>query len=47
MFILSFKRIDVKSNAVVWEHPKGDLKNYKNLQAIFSLGAGMEHLLVR
>jgi len=31
--------------AVVWDHPKGDLQGYKNLQAIFSLGAGMEHLL--
>lgn len=31
--------------AVVWDHPKGDLKGYQNLKAIFSLGAGMEHLL--
>lgn len=31
--------------AVVWDHPKGDLQHYKNLRAIFSLGAGMEHLL--
>jgi len=31
--------------AVVWDHPKGDLQHYKNLKAIFSLGAGMEHLL--
>ena len=30
---------------VVWGHPFGDLKRYPNLRAIFSLGAGMEHLL--
>lgn len=31
--------------AAVWDHPIGDLQRYKNLRAIFSLGAGMEHLL--
>jgi len=31
--------------ALVWDHPKGDLLNYPNLRAVFSLGAGMEHLL--
>ena len=30
---------------VVWGHPFGDLKRYPNLRAVFSLGAGMEHLL--
>lgn len=31
--------------AVVWGHPFGDLKRYPQLRGIFSLGAGMEHLL--
>ncbi|WP_022951416.1 2-hydroxyacid dehydrogenase [Leucothrix mucor] len=31
--------------ALVWNHPKGDLKRYPNLRSILSLGAGMEHLL--
>ncbi len=30
--------------AIVWNHPFGDLQRYENLQAILSLGAGMEHL---
>lgn len=30
--------------ALVWDHPDGDLKSYPNLQAILSLGAGVEHL---
>ncbi len=37
--------IDAVNYALVWDHPKGDLRRYKNLRAIFSLGAGMEHLL--
>ncbi len=32
--------------ALVWNHPKRDLLNYPNLRAVFSLGAGMEHLLL-
>ena len=31
--------------AMVWLHPEGDLRNYPNLKAILSLGAGVEHVL--
>lgn len=31
--------------ALVWNHPPGDLLRYPNLRAIFSLGAGAEHLI--
>ncbi len=31
--------------ALVWEPPKGELARYPNLKAIFSLGAGVDHLL--
>ena len=31
--------------AVVWKHPHGLLDTYPNLQAIFSLGAGVDHIL--
>jgi glyoxylate/hydroxypyruvate reductase A len=31
--------------AVVWNHPQGDLKTYKNLRCVLSLAAGMEHLM--
>ena len=31
--------------ALVWNHPKGDLKRYPNLRCVLSLAAGMEHLL--
>lgn len=30
--------------ALVWKPPKGELKTYPNLKAIFSLGAGIDHL---
>ena len=30
--------------ALVWKPVKGDLKRYPNLKAIFSLGAGIEHI---
>ena len=30
--------------ALVWKPAKGDLKRYPNLKAIFSLGAGIEHI---
>ncbi|MDH3690996.1 MAG: glyoxylate/hydroxypyruvate reductase A [Gammaproteobacteria bacterium] len=30
--------------AVVWEPPQGELYKYENLKAIFSLGAGIDHL---
>ncbi len=30
--------------ALVWKHPHGDLKNYPNLKAVFSLGSGVDHL---
>ena len=31
--------------ALVWNHPQGDLQQYKNLRCILSLAAGMEHLM--
>lgn len=31
--------------AVVWKHPAGLLKNFKNLKLIYSLGAGVDHIL--
>ena len=31
--------------ALAWHHPKGELRRYPNLKAIFSLGAGVEKLL--
>ena len=30
--------------ALVWQPPPGELKTYKNLKGIFSLGAGVDHL---
>lgn len=30
--------------ALVWQPPKGELKRYPNLKAIFSIGAGIDHL---
>lgn len=30
--------------ALVWQPPKGELKSYPNLKAIFSIGAGIDHL---
>ena len=30
--------------ALVWAPPRGDLKRYPNLKAIFSVGAGIDHL---
>jgi glyoxylate/hydroxypyruvate reductase A len=30
--------------ALVWQPPKGELKRYRNLKAIFSVGAGIDHL---
>lgn len=29
--------------AIVWKHPKGDLRRYPNLKAVLSTGAGTEH----
>jgi|ETNmetMinimDraft_8_1059916.scaffolds.fasta_scaffold03196_4 glyoxylate/hydroxypyruvate reductase A len=31
--------------AIVWKHPHGDLKNYPNLKAILSCGAGVDHIV--
>lgn len=31
--------------ALVWNHPRGELRNYPNLRLILSLGAGVNHLL--
>ena len=30
---------------LVWGHPKGSLKKFKNLKLIFSMGAGVDHIL--
>lgn len=30
--------------ALVWQPPRGELKRYPNLKAIFSIGAGIDHL---
>jgi len=30
--------------ALVWQPPEGELKSYPNLKAIFSIGAGIDHL---
>tara|TARA_Y100000590_G_scaffold466665_1_gene642825 strand:- start:168 stop:1103 length:936 start_codon:yes stop_codon:yes gene_type:complete len=30
--------------AIVWNFPKGELKKFKNLKIIFSMGAGVDHL---
>ena len=30
--------------AVVWNHPQGILKKYKNLKLIYSMGAGVDHI---
>ena len=30
---------------LVWKHPKGSLQNFKNLQLLYSLGAGVDHLM--
>ena len=30
---------------MVWGHPKGSLKKFKNLKLIFSMGAGVDHIL--
>lgn len=31
--------------ALVWEHPKGELKNYPNLRCVASMGAGVDHIM--
>jgi len=31
--------------AMVWKQPKGSLKKFKNLKLIFSMGAGVDHVL--
>ena len=30
--------------ALIWNHPDGDLDNYPNLRAVFSLGSGVDYL---
>ena len=30
---------------MVWGHPKGSLEKFKNLKLIFSMGAGVDHIL--
>ena len=39
------KDIDEVEYALVWMPPIGDLKRYPNLKAIFSIGAGCDHIL--
>jgi glyoxylate/hydroxypyruvate reductase A len=36
---------EVIEYAIVWKHPHGDLKNYPNLKAILSCGAGVDHIV--
>jgi glyoxylate/hydroxypyruvate reductase A len=31
--------------ALCWNHPQGELKKYKNLQCIASIGAGVDHIM--
>ena len=33
------------SYAITWQHPQQDLQRYPNLRVIFSMGAGVDHLL--
>jgi len=37
--------VDKVEYAVVWKHPPGILKQYPNLKAILSLGAGVDHII--
>ena len=37
--------VDSVEYALVWMPPMGDLKRYPNLKAIFSIGAGCDHIL--
>lgn len=30
--------------ALIWKHPAGDLENYPNLKAVFSLGSGVDYI---
>jgi glyoxylate/hydroxypyruvate reductase A len=41
----NIKNNDVIDTALVWNHPRGVLKKFKNLRLICSLGAGVDHLL--
>ena len=41
----NIKQNDQINYAIVWNILPGKLKNYKNLKIIFSLGAGVDHLL--
>ena len=41
----NIKNNDVIDTALVWNHPRGVLKKFKNLNLICSLGAGVDHLL--
>jgi len=35
---------DAVEYALIWKHPDGDLENYPNLKAVFSLGSGVDYL---
>jgi len=39
------KNTDLIDTALVWNHPRGVLKKFKNLNLICSLGAGVDHLV--
>jgi len=41
----SVKNKDLIDTALVWDHPRGVLKKFKNLNLICSLGAGVDHLI--
>ena len=41
----SIKNKDLIDTALVWNHPRGIFKEFKNLSLICSLGAGVDHLI--
>jgi glyoxylate/hydroxypyruvate reductase A len=41
----SIENKDLIDTALVWNHPRGILKKFKNLSLICSLGAGVDHLI--
>ena len=41
----SIKNKDLIDTALVWNHPRGVFKEFKNLSLVCSLGAGVDHLI--
>ena len=41
----SIKNKDLIDTALVWNHPRGIFKEFKNLSLVCSLGAGVDHLI--